>query len=53
MHLLMSTRLINQNSSEQEMFKYFAFFVFISWLWLLYEFHRAPTIDKDGHIKKK
>jgi hypothetical protein len=53
MHRLMITRLTNQSSSEQEMFKYFAFFVFISWIWLLYEFHRAPFLDENGHIKKK
>ena len=32
---------------------YLIIFVIIIWMWMLYEFHRAPFMDKDGNIIKK
>lgn len=32
---------------------YLIIFVIILWIWMLYEFHRAPYIDKDGKEIKK
>lgn len=32
---------------------YFIIFVIIAWIWMVYEFHRAPYSDGDGNITKK
>jgi hypothetical protein len=32
---------------------YFIIFVLIVWIWMLYEFRRAPYMDDDGHIINK
>ena len=29
------------------------FVIIIVWIWMLYEFHRAPYMDSDGNIKRK
>ena len=29
------------------------FVIVIVWIWMLYEFRRAPFIDSDGNIKRK
>lgn len=32
---------------------YLIIFVIIIWMWMLYEFHRAPHMDDSGNIKRK
>jgi uncharacterized membrane protein (DUF106 family) len=32
---------------------YLIIFVIIIWMWMLYEFRRAPHMDDSGNIKRK
>lgn len=45
----------NQYLSELNLLNkmiYFIIFVVLIWIWIIYEFHSAPCLDKDDKLKK-